>query len=414
MTILGINALQSLNLLASLVLMASPVLIFVSAQALLGDKNLAALATLVGVLILPVDAMHFVLIGTYPNMTGDAIVFVAIFLLFSYLKEPSSRVGATLALVGLAGVFIHSSFLLFLVALWLLLPVVYFLFRGKSILHRYFRACIHSTVGIFMAALIALPFLRGNLERLVQAYAITSSIGGATGPQLFQNLGVVYGILAHNMIFLIKPVNLIAIALGLIFIAMRGRQHIGQVFAACWFAILVVISFFSGETDRFVLFLMIPAIFVVGNLVGEMPLPKKPRLSKVNGRIVLAGVLLILILFGGFLPLIPVAFSPTRRLHEQNVFASMEWLEQNPCPSGVASLGLEFDFRYLPILTDVQYSGSLASTTNSTQVLQDSRAMGFACVAIQTDNPNFHSFELNQAFREKYRNNEIAIFFIVG
>jgi hypothetical protein len=407
MALVGVNAIQSLNILASLVLMTSLILIFTSAQALLGKVNLAALTTIVGALVLPVDAMHLVLIGTYPNLVEDAIIFAAVFLMFSYLREPGWRIGVTLALIGVGGVLLHSSFLLFLAALWLLLPVLFFLFRGKSEPHRYFRACIYSTIGIFFAALIALPLLSGNLARILEAYPITHFIGGATTTQLLQSTGVVYWILAWNVAFLIKPVTLIAIVLGFILVATKGRQSIGRVFAACWFAILVIVSLLSGQTDRFVLFFMIPAIFLVGNLVGEIP-----QLGRVNRRVVMASVMVILVVFGGFLPLIPVAVSPSNRLHQEYVFASMEWLQNNRCPSGVASLGLELDFRYLPILTTLQYSGTLPTTTAPDQVVQESGVMGFRCVVIQTDNPNLQSFELNQAFQEKYRNEYVAIFYI--
>ncbi len=414
MTLLGTNALQSLGVLVSLVLLTSLVLIFVSAKALFGKENLAALTTLVGAFILPVDAMHLVLIGTYPNLVDDAIVFAAVFLLFSYVREPSFPVGVTLALAGLGGVFMHSSFLLFLAALWLLLPAMFLLFRGKGELNRYFRGCLYSTVGIFLVALVTLPLLKGNLTRVFAGYSIISYLSGETPAQLLQSLMVVYETLAWNLVVLIKPLTLIAIVLGLILVAKKGGQSIGQVFAACWLAILLILSFLTPTTDRFVLFCMIPSIFLVGNLVGNIPFPEKTRLRMVNRRVVVAGVLILLVAFGGFLPLIPVAFNPSRRLHEQDIYASMEWLEQNRCPSGVASLGLDFDFRYLPILTNVQYSGSLPSATNSDQVLQESRVMGFGCVVMQTDNTNLHSFEVNQAFQERYRNTEVAIFFIMS
>ena len=412
MFLLAVNPLQSLRIVASFVLLTILVLIFMSAQALFDDRNLASLTTIVGGLVLPADAMHFTLIGTYPNLVDDAIILVTVFVLFSYIKKPSVPFGMTLAFLGLAGVFTHSSFLIFLAALWVLLPVLFVIFRGGKEFPRYLRGVTYSTVGVFVAASVALSFLRGSVERVLQAYSITSYIGGATTSQLLQSILVIYQTLAWNIIFLIKPLNVVAIILGFFLVAMRRRQSVGSVFAAAWLGVLAILSLLSGETDRFVLFSMMPSIFLVGNLIGKMPLPKVR--SVMNRRLITSGILLVLVAFGGFLPLIPIAFSPTTRLHEQNVFASMEWLEQNPCPSTVASLGLDLDFRYLSILTNAQYAGSLSSTSSPAQVLQDSRATGFACVAIETNNPNFHSFELNQAFQEKYRNDEVAIFFIVS
>lgn len=412
MTLLAVNPLQSLSILASLVLLTSLVLIFVSAQALFDDRNLAALATIVGGLALPADAIHFILIGTYPNLVEDAILLVTVFVLFSYLRKPSAPVGMTLALVGVVGVFMHSSSLLFLAVLWLLLPVLFVLFRGRRELPRYFRACIYSTVGVLVVVLFALSFLRGSVERVLGFYPITNFIGGATTSQLLQNLGVVYWTLAWNIVFLIKPVNLVAIILGFVLVATKGRQSIGRIFAASWLGVLAIMSLLSGQTDRFVLFSMMPSMFLVGNLVGSMPLPKALMRPVINRRLLISGVLLVLVVFGGFLPLIPVAFSPARRLREQNVFASMEWLDRNGCPSSVQSLGLDSDYRYLPILTSLQYSGSLPATTGPDQVLQESRDIRFACVVMQTDNANYALFAVDQAFQLKYRNTEVAIFFI--
>jgi hypothetical protein len=412
MTLLGLNALESLNALSSLVLITSPILIFEAAHALFRNENLAGFTAVVGTLILPVDAMHFVLIGTYPNMVEDAIILVTIFMLFSYLKESSMPIGVTLALVGVAGVFMHSSFLLFLAALWLLSPLVFVLFRGKGQMRPYFQACIFSTVGVLFAALVALSFLRGNLERVLEAYSITNYIGGATTTQLLQSIVVVYETLAQNVLFLVKPLNIIATILGFILVAAKARQSVAHTFLAGWFAILVALSLVSGQTDRFVLFSMVPAIFLVGCLVGNISDLRKMRLKSIDRRIVVAVALIVLVALGGFVPLLPIAFDPSRRVHQENIVASMEWLEQNHCPSETVSLGMGLDYRYLPILTNVQYSGALPYSITPDQVLQESKAMGFDCVVMQTNNPIIHSFELNQAFQERYRNTEVAIFFI--
>jgi hypothetical protein len=377
------------------------------------NKNLAALTTIVGALVLPVDAMHFVLIGTYPNIVGDAMVFATICLLFLYLKEPSLPLAATLGLMGLAGVFMHSSFLLFLAALWLILPI-FLLSRRKPESHLYLRACIYSTIGILAAAIVALPFLRGNMARIRDAYQISNFIGGNTTAQLFQSISVVYATLAYNIVFFVKPLNIVAVVLGFILVLLRGRRALGPVFAALWLAVIAILSLFSGETDRFVLFSMIPAIFIVGNLVGNIPFPAKVNLNPVRRRAAVSAVLIILVIFGGFLPLIPAAFNPTTRLHQQEVVASMESLERNNCSSGVASLGLEIDFRYLQVLTGVKYAGALPTSTTPDQVLQKAESIGFSCVAMQTNNPNLPSFEINQAFQQKYQNTEVAIFLING
>jgi hypothetical protein len=157
---------------------------------------------------------------------------------------------------------------------------------------------------------------------------------------------------------------------------------------------------------------MVPAIFLVGYLVGNIPDLRKMKLKSIDRRIAVAVALIVLVAFGGFVPLLPIAIDPSRRVHQENIVASMEWLEQNHCPSETASLGMDLDYRYLPILTNVQYSGTLPYSMTPNLVLQESKVMGFGCVVMQTSNPIIHSFELNQGFQERYRNTEVAIFFI--
>jgi hypothetical protein len=410
MTLLGLNALESLNILSSLVLITSPILIFEAAHALFHNENLAALTAVVGTLILPVDAMHFILIGTYPNMVEDAIILVAIFLFFSYLKEPCVSIGLTLALVGVAGFFVHSSFVLFLAVLWLLWPVVYLLFRGNRNVRMYFHACVFVTVGIFFVALVALPFLKSNLGRVLGSYSITKYIGGASSTQVLQSLVVVYETLAWNIVFLVKPLNTIAIVLGFVLVVVKARQSTGRIFVAGWFAIIVILSLVSGQTDRFVLFSMVPAMFLMGNLVGNIPALRKSRFQMIDRKIVLAGVLIVLVVFGGFVSLLPVAFDPSRRSHQQNIVASMDWLQQNQRLSGIASLGMSIDYRYLPILASVRYSGSLPYSATPDEALQESKVMQFACVVMQANNSATNSFGLSQAFQERFQNTEIVIF----
>jgi hypothetical protein len=411
MTLLGTDALLSLRLLVSSVLLSILALIFVSAQFVFGNRTVPALVTAVGAFVLPVDAMQLVLIGTFPNILGDAVVLASAVLLFSYVRKPSRLLGLTLSLVGVAGMLIHSSFLLFIAVLWLILLFTFMLFRKCREPLLYMQACLYSALGVGLVVLVALSFVRGNVERLLAAYPIAQFVGGATVIQLFENLLVVYSALAFNVLFFIKPLNIVAIVVGMILVGLRGRRSFGEVFVAGWFLILVILSFFSGETDRFVLFSMLPATFLVGNLLGKMGQQFLMDSWHVNRNFVLGVSLLVLVMFGGFLPLVGTAFNPTSRVHEQDVFASMQWLRYNNCPA-VASVGLEIDFRYLQILAGVPYAGSLPTGATPDELLRESTAMQFRCVVVQTTNPNFPLFELNPAFQEKYHNEEVAIFFI--
>jgi hypothetical protein len=407
--LLNISALQSLRILLSFVLLDIVVLIYLSANALLGDQKLAAVAAIVGAFVIPADATHFALIGTYPNIPADAIVFAMLFLFFAYLSEPSWSVGVSLALLGLGGFFIHSSILLFLGILWLFLPILALIHRGNRIeLRRHALAALSSSAGILLAGLFLIGFFEKNLQRIMSDYFI---LGGTTLQQLPPVLRILYETLAWNFVFFVKPVVLIAIGLGIIFIAMKQRKHLGRLLVSAWIVLLVILAFVSGETDRFVLFSMLPALFIVGNLLGATPSLTVGNFV-VDRRKILPAILILLVVTGGFMPLLPLTFNPQGRLHQQDVMESMDWLKQNQCPSQIASIGLYPDYRYLTILTGLPYAGDLLATTSPSVVLQDSAARGYRCVVMQTDNPNYTLFSVNQSFQQKYRNTELAIFFI--
>src|SRR5208283_386906 len=105
------------------------------------------------------------------------------------------------------------------------------------------------------------------IERVFAGYSIFHFVSGANTAQTLQLITVVYETFAWNLMVLIKPLTLTAIVLGIILVAKRGSQSIEQTFTVSWFTILVILSFLTVETDRFVLFCMVPAIFLVGNLV---------------------------------------------------------------------------------------------------------------------------------------------------
>ncbi len=59
---------------------------------------------------------------------------------------------------------------------------------------------------------------------------------------------------------------------------MKGRHSFGRVFVISWFLVIAIMSFFSGETDRFVLFSMIPVDIHRGKPRRKHPIPVPSQL----------------------------------------------------------------------------------------------------------------------------------------
>jgi hypothetical protein len=112
----------------------------------------------------------------------------------------------------------------------------------------------------------------------------------------------------------------------------------------------------------------------------------------------------------GFFGIISSAYDPSERARQQAVFDSMIWLGQNSCSSGVASVGLGIDYRYLPVLTGIKYDGDFDKPANELQ--QKSQTLGFHCLAVALANQNFQTFQLDSAFHEEYRNKIVVLFTI--
>ena len=408
----GINVLDSLRLLLSLVLIDIVLLTYFAAREVLGDERLAGIAVLVGAFAVPADLIHFILVGTFPNVVADGLILALLWQVFCFIKAPSMRAGLTLALLGLGGVVVHSSIIIFFVLLWAMIPIVFLMLRSHF--RRYVLAASYSISGIFLVILVALPIFGRNMDRLLNGYF---GLLNSTLPQVHVVFLLSYLNLLSNFRAFMGWGSATATALAIVFVLLKPRKSIAGLFMVVWIALLVIGAFVSTWTDRFVLFSMIPATFLVAGLLGwgsELLATHRKihiRTPKIR-MIAVALVLLVLVASGEFPRLASAAYDPANRSRQVGVQASMEWLMQNNCPKGVASLGLWVEYRFLPTLTGVPYYGDLLYFTSPDKVFRKSVELGFSCVAMQTGNQNFHLFEVDSRFQEKYRNDKVAIFLV--
>jgi hypothetical protein len=403
--LLGFNGLEALRVLLAMVLVDSVFLLYYCATTLLGKVG-ASFTILVAGFVLPVDAIHFIKIGTFPNMLSDAIVLAILWLMFAYMKEPNSAMGLTLTFLALGGLFVHSTFVAFLTALWAALPIVAYYYRVH--LRNYLRALLFTTGGLLALAALFGSFLIANLQRILfGSYGIGSTAPPTpillTVQTLVWNYSVFAGILA--------PFLIVAAVTRIL---LKRRISAAIAFTCVWLGIMVIGMFASTEGWRFILLSLVPGSFLIGDLLGgfnqsSVKLPAGTTRSKAIKS--MAPLLLVaLVISGSFIPLLPRVYDPASRNRQEAVFDSMSWLKQNDQRNAVASVGLSNDYRYLQTLTGISYVGDYNESASSMST--QSAIMGFRYVAVAIQSSQFSNFEKSNVVQEKYRNNVVAIFFI--
>ena len=400
--LVGLGSLNAIRFLLSVVIVVSLFLTYFCARTVLGSRY-ANLAVVAFAFIVPADATHFIDIGTFPNVLCDALVIAMLWLIVSYTREPNLGLGLTLTFLAITGLFVHSTFLLFLLALWLFLPAFYV--SHDRHFGNYLKSLLFATAGLIVLFIVLGSFASASFERIFTGYIVPSFP--------LTPLFLYVQILVWNYYVLVGPLVTLAVIGAVASIVIKRRNALWSVFLCIWFGLLFLIALISPQDWRFVLLSMIPASLLLGSSIGWLMDLRylSARLGRSRARRTLLPILLcVLILSGSFPNLLPRVYNPTNRNKEEAIFASMSWLAQNDAGQSVASVGLSADYRYLTTLTGIPYAGDFNESANST--VAQARSAGFAYVAVFVQSPQFPTFESSSMFVEKYQNSVAAIFFI--
>ena len=401
--VLQVSSLEALRIVTAPVLLAIVSLFFFAARRMFASNSTSNVIVVVGSLVLPVDLIHFLRVGTYPNLLEDCVLLCLLWLLASYVNQPSKALGFSMILLSIAGVFVHSSFFLFLAAALISCPIIYFT-SSKTSFRNYLSGLLYPIAGLLLFAALLWPFLRANLDRIIGSYVELGQ------PLVSSVLRISYFNFAYDLGYFFGWVNVVVLFAGMLYVAFLNKRSPWCVFLLVWLGIQFISPTFSEQSYRFVLFAMLPASFIIGNVLGAVgkwtaSLPAKLSKFKVS---LLPLLLLALILSGSLPGLIPRMINPYQRARQEAVFDSMEWLKQQGNCSSVASSGLWPDYLYLMALTPVKYAGDFVKPPDV--VLQKSTELGFTCVAVATDSPYFESFQTSPSYLELYHNNMVWIF----
>ena len=398
----GVDSLTAIRFLLSAVIVVSVFLTFFCARNILGS-DYAYFAVIASAFIVPADAIHFIKVGTFPNILSDALVLMILWLMASYTKQPSHALGLTLTFLAVTGLFVHSTFLIFLVALWFALPA--FHVADRTHFRNYLNGLLFATTGLFVLVAVLGFFVSASFGRLFSGYFAPSF---ASLPLLLY-----LQIMVWNYSVLAGALATLAIFATVVFTLAKRRNAVWSVFLCIWFCLLAVAACVSPQDWRFVLLSMVPGAFLLGSSIGWLrqlgSASKNIRWSR-SARILLPLLLCILILSGSFVGLLPRVFDPASRTREEAVVDSMSWLKANDNGESVASVGLSADYRYLTTLTGITYVGDFNESANST--LGQARSANFAYVAVAVQSPQFPTFQSSNMVEQKYRNSIVAIFFI--
>ena len=401
--LLQVGSLEGLRIVTAPILLAIVSLFFFSARRMFGSNSISGIVVVVGSLALPVDLIHFLRIGTYPNLLEDCILLCLLLLLASYVNQPSKALGVSMILLCITGVFVHSSSFLFLAAALITTPILYFT-SAKTSFRNYLSGLLYPVAGLLLFAAILWPFLRANLDRIIASYVELGQ------PLISSVLRTSYFNFGYDLAYFFGWVNVVALFAGILSIAFLGKKSVWAVFLLMWMGIQFVSPTFSEQSYRFVLFGMLPAAFIIGKGLADVrtwAISLAGTLSKFKAWLV--PILLLILIVTGSLPgLIPRMVNPNQRARQENIYSSMQWLKQSNC-TAVASSGLYPDYLYLQVLTPVPYKGDFAKPAD---VLQKSTELGLACVAVANDAPYFESFLTSPSYRELYHNNIVWIFAI--
>jgi hypothetical protein len=401
--LLVVDSLDAIRFLLSIVIVVSVFLTYFCARSLLGNANAANFTLIAAAFIIPADAIHFIKVGTFPNILSDALVVTMLWLIVSYTTEPSRALGLTLTFLALAGLFVHSTFLLFLGALWVALPVFFVCY--KRYFKNYFKSLLFTTAGLFCILVLLGSFLSATFGRIFTGY-VASSFSPTPVPLILQ-------VLVWNYLALASPLATLAIIAAIVFVLVKLRNAIWPAFVCIWFGLLFVAAIVSLQGWRFILLSLVPAGFLLGGFLGflrELSSSSIRGLRPVIRRMLLPILLGGLILSGSFVGLLPRVFDPSSRIREEAVVDSMLWLKQNGDGQSVASVQLPLDYRYLTTLTGIAYVGDFNDSANSLVTQAGGGRFGYVAVAVQ--GTQFPTFESSSMVVEKYQNNVVAIFFI--
>ncbi len=405
----GVTVLTAERATAAFVESLSVLVAYCLFRRILPSKLSADYASVAFAVIIPAGLVYYARVGAYPNMVGDFFVLTSLLLAVTIQTKLTVSSVVTAFVVEVIALISHVSVLVFTMLVIGFSIVVFTKFRSQL------RAYLISNMGFFLlpiAAIILASFLVTRELTYVSSLYL----------DLHSNIGLVLGVWLHNYLFLAGSLNFILVVTAFSWAVVKERMRIWSAFLAAWFAILFLLVFVGTQDWRMVLLSFVPGAGLLGIMLSrlqetlEKAVPSRIRALRIR-RVTVTLLMLVLVVTlttdGPSAFALSHAISNGQAARQGHIYDSMVWIQANTPPnSAVVSVGLQLEYRFLPIVTNLTYIGDFQ--LNASGILKLQSTFTFNYVTVSTAFSGLNTFYVSNAFRPAYQNPDVAVFLIVA
>ncbi|MBM3898267.1 MAG: hypothetical protein FJ358_07090 [Thaumarchaeota archaeon] len=359
--LVGLEPFVAMQRIMAVVATLAPLLIYSTVYGVLHHRGTALVAAL---LYLPAGMWWYGLFisGLYSNFYGSLVSLSVFLLLVEYVGGPSKLRMGLLFLGGLALYLSHFTIVIFLVALWVMIPLAFFLARSR------FKFLVRGLIILTIPGAIVAAIRPDALSLILSIPGGSSVGGGITGAPrtaLASFLGGVSPFL--QFLYFLQSEAFPFLALALVFatplLVLKQRLSFWVFFFYVWFFAVWATAPSTGLAWRSAYYALLPLILVfavglksIDSAVGQMKIKRvvrrhgvgvlkstaPPRLLRNLVLVALIGV----IFASSLLPLqLSDAFRNSEGFRQQNegVYDAVKWIRSNTLPN--ASLLAVGDWR---------------------------------------------------------------------
>ena len=417
----------------------APLLVFVVVSKILGDQRLGLAASFFWVFSGTFWYFTLFTSGLLANFLADIVTLMVVYLIAEGVESLDFRRALLILAGGTALYLSHYTVIVFVAALWLMLPFVWL--RMRESFSGYFKIC----------GLVALPGVVIVLARphLVTVLLGISSLSGPDAGGGIYPSGPVATFLASISPFLANlyvdvGIGLFVLTLFAIlsaFYATAKKNGIWVPVMLVWFVLTWIATPNSSIAWRYSYLAVLPLVvlwpaalrFILPKAVAKVPaasdvLRRKKVFDKSEAslRLTLFCVIALILLYGAPIGSITqnlTSGSGATSQNQEQVFQAMQWVG-NRTKAGTGVLGLEdWEFSYLEPIWGIDVSVFLANTTASSAASYASKTgeryvlvsyylVTGTSASIEGTNPNFYEFENYSGFSLVYHNPSVAVYLV--
>lgn len=427
-SLMGLESIISMRQTMILLGVLAPLLIYSTASNVLHNRKVAVLASL---LYIPVGMWWHVLFinSLYANFYANLVSLSVLLLLVEYVELGSKLRMGLLFLGGLALYLSHFTILIFLVALWVMVPVAFFLARPMS------RPLLKGIITLTIPSVV-IAILRPNLVSLIL------SIPGSSGGDKFVGIPTTtltsflgsFSYFLQFLYFNLQSESLFFLALVLIFttplLVLRQRLGIWAFFFCVWFFVVWATAPMTKLAWRSSYYALLPLVFVFAISLRSIDIEAgqikktyykaKANSSHLFRRLIQFALLGIIFTSSLLPPLLSDAFENPEdsRSQDEGIYDAVKWVRSNTLPNqSVLVVVGDWRLTYVGLLTGrpVSYYSFLSpNKTVDLAMERDSRFIIVSRVVVQNGSALslYEIYKKADGFTVVWENSSVVIFAI--